>query len=435
MFTPPDNRQNNEAEISEQASLEDIPEADIHTMPDKFLQSFAPPKPKGKTSWLILGGVIFLALGGVIFLAIMFLGRQKAEPVVSQEPLAPPLNLNQPSGNENLNQNQNQANPDSAGARDLQRLEDLAALRSALALYYQTYQIFPSSLSVLVGEFLQELPLNPEPGGLSYGYQAATDQLSYTITFALEEGGAWGAVKLAKGNYLLSPEGSVLPKTEAGESQLNANANVNGNQNTNSGLPQLPPNSALPPSKGLDSDNDDLTDIEENLYQTNPAQPDSDNDSYADAAEILGHYSPLKAGERLIDSGLIKVYQNSSYNYSLFYPSSWSARALTANNNEVVFASTTGEFIEIMVQPNPLALSALNWYLGQNKSADPASLKNLTVAGFPAVQSSDGLNTYLAVGSNLYVLSYNIGANQQMNFYTTYQLLLKSFIFIEPKAQ
>jgi hypothetical protein len=44
----------------------------------------------------------------------------------------------------------------------------------------------------------------------------------------------------------------------------------------------------------LDSDQDGLSDEEEKLYGTNPANPDTDGDSYSDGTEVRSGYDPLK---------------------------------------------------------------------------------------------------------------------------------------------
>ncbi len=44
----------------------------------------------------------------------------------------------------------------------------------------------------------------------------------------------------------------------------------------------------------LDSDNDGLSDAEENLYGTDPKNPDTDGDGYSDGVEIESGYDPLK---------------------------------------------------------------------------------------------------------------------------------------------
>ncbi len=45
----------------------------------------------------------------------------------------------------------------------------------------------------------------------------------------------------------------------------------------------------------IDTDNDGLSDNEENLYGTDPKNPDTDGDSYSDGVEVRSGYSPIKA--------------------------------------------------------------------------------------------------------------------------------------------
>ncbi|MDP2586830.1 MAG: hypothetical protein Q8P32_03600 [Candidatus Komeilibacteria bacterium] len=428
MFTPKEN-----------SELPDLPaeeaDGDIHTMPDQFRQNSMQPPQGKRLNWLVLGIVIFLALGGVIAGVIWFLNKQ-SEPMPIVE--LPVINTN---ANENVNDNSNDnnnsnnnANTNSndtlstASSRDAKRLNDIGDIRSALNLYAGTYQVFPNSLSNLVGPFMEVLPTNPEPGGQSYLYSSTAEQKGYLLAFALEADAVWGTLKLAAGDYVATAE-VIFPASQL-EEQTNEEVS---DENPGTDLPSTP---TVPqtPAKGQDSDGDQLTDIEENIFQTDSAKADTDNDGYVDASEILNFFNP-KGDGRLVDSGLIGIYQNPSYNYSVFYPVPWPARSLNIQNSEVIFTSNTGEFIEVIVQENPLGLSAKNWYLDKNKSADAAALKSVLVGGLPAIQTPDGLNTYLAVGSSIYVLVYDTGNQQQMNFYTTYQLFLKSFIFIEPKTE
>ena len=441
MFTPPD-----ESPVASQADEEikseafsaggegEVSEADIHTMPGQFLEANI-PKKRGQVNWLILGLVIFVALGAIIVTVVLFIGRA-GEPATLVNLNEESVNVNEedeedinatttlPLPPENANVNQNLS---SAEGRDQKRLEDIASLRTALALYFGTYQLFPTSLEGLTGEFIDEAPMDPTTDE-AYVYEVDDERLIYVLFFSLESGGRWGVPNLPANDYYASSEG-VFPVSEA------LNENTNANENTNGSVPSVPSSPLATPTKGLDSDGDQLTDIEENLYQTSATLADTDADGYTDATELLSHFDPKTAGGRLINSGLIDVYQNPNFNYSTFYPLAWAARSLTTTNSEVIFTATTGEFIEILVQSNPLAQSAYQWYLTQNPSADTASLKNVTVAGLPAIQTADGLTTYLAAGSNVYILAYNIGAQTQMNFYTTYQLFIKSFIFINSNNQ
>ncbi|MBU1036921.1 hypothetical protein KKF32_02710 [Patescibacteria group bacterium] len=397
---------------------EQISEDDVHTIPTRFLKSKSLPKKKGRVSWIVLGIVIFVVLGLVIMAAVIFLMKQKGEksPVV-EDPLVnlnlmPPVNENQ---NENQNENTNQA-LETAALRDQRRLQDITELRSALELYFNANEFYPNSLSNLTSGYLSIIPENPLPGGEQYTYLTSTDKLNYQLTFVLEEGTSFGNLRLTAGKYETTPQG-IFPYSE--EPPVN--------NNTNSGNETPEP---IKPTMGLDSDGDLLSDIEENVYKTNSILPDTDGDSYQDAEEVVNLYDPTKAGSaRLIDSGLVTAYYNYEYSYSVLYPTSWVVRSLTPNKSEVIFTSSNGEFMEIIIQPNPLGLSALNWYINQNSTIDTSGFTTLLVDGLPAIQTADGLTTYLAVGTNIYTISYNIGVSQQMYFYSTYKLFLRTFSF------
>jgi len=425
MFTPPDKQEDgqiiSEAEGSGQA--EEVAEEDIHTMPSKFLKPSSMPKKQGRWRWIILAVLLIVVLGGVIYAVLAFLGSQT--PSVSQTPVNQAPAVIETNQNQNQNVNVNQR-VDTATGRDLTRLADVSALRTALNLYFKTYQIFPNTLNSLLGNFLTELPLDPAEEQ-SYSYQADADQQDYRLLFSLEAEAEWGILLLPEGNYFASAEG-IFPEATELPQEIGEGLNAN----TNSSVPATaPPVVGTAPSLGLDSDGDQLTDIEENIYRTNATLADTDEDGYTDATEILNFYDPLDPQGRLVNSGLTELYTNPTYNYSVVYPEAWVVRSLSANNTEVIFTSNTGEFIEVIVQANPLGLSAMNWYLGQNPTASSASLETLTIDGFPAVATPDGLTAYLSVGSNIYIIAYNIGTQQQMNFHVTYQLFLRSFLFLD----
>jgi len=416
----------NQPELNDQAvvsEIAEIPANDIHTMPDKFLTPATLPHKKGKISWLILGSLLVVVLGGVIVTLVIFFNRNE-EAIVLPGGETANLNLNLAATTSNqINANVNQ-NLDTAESRDARRLSDIEEIRKNLELYFIKNDVYPVALNNLLSEFLSFLPQNPEPGGEAYQYFLSSDQKSYQLTFVLESGAALAErIQLAAGKYSATPTTIKAYQAES--------------QSPTSTLPNFPSGQteAAAPVLSLDTDNDQLTDIEENLYHTGPSVADTDGDGFADASELLGKYNPARAaGAKLIDSGLIKIYQNPSYNYSLFYPADWPVRSLAADNREVIFTGSTGEFIEVIVQANPLGLSAYNWYLNQNPGADTSRLTALTIDGLPAVQTGNGLTTYLGAGSNIFIISYNVGTNQQLNFLTTYKLFLKSFIFIQEPA-
>jgi len=82
----------------------------------------------------------------------------------------------------------------------------------------------------------------------------------------------------------------------------------------------------------IDSDNDGLTDDEEdNIWFTDPNNPDTDGDGYLDGDEVDNGYDPLIAGsarlEDRIDISNWQTYTNSEYKYEIKYPSTWTIKS------------------------------------------------------------------------------------------------------------
>ncbi|MBT3689828.1 hypothetical protein HOE31_00170 [bacterium] len=432
MFTPPDKQpeivlDDREAKVLteepvEPAVEEELPEIqsnDIHTMPDKFLKSTDAPKTKGRISWVVLASVIFIVVGGVIVTLFLYFTREDEVLTIPDD--ISNLNINidlptsTPSDLDDVNDDTDLTEPES---RDSKRLNDIYDLKSALAMYFAKYDEYPVNLNTLLRDYLTLIPENPTPGGDSYDYKVNQDQIDFELTFSLESGGPFGNLTLDASKYVLTPQGIRL---------------------------YIDPDSLLPDDEviadttqiqmGLDSDEDGVSDIEENMYQTNSTLKDSDEDGYDDAIEILALFDPaIGDGAKLLDSSSVAIYQNPSYFYSLIYPASWTTTPLTVDNKEVVFISSTGEFFEVIIQDNPLGMSAYSWYLANNPGVDPNTLTTLLIDGLPAVKSPDGLRTYLGIGSSIYMLNYNVGASMQTNFYTSYRLFSEKLIFIDPST-
>jgi hypothetical protein len=201
------------------------------------------------------------------------------------------------------------------------------------------------------------------------------------------------------------------------------------NQNTNISTEFVPP-AKLP--SALDSDNDGLTDEEEALYGTDPQKPDTDSDGYSDGTEVVNLYNPIGlAPVRIEDSGLVKRYANPNYSYSLLYPIKWTERALDNTNQEVIFTSATGEFVQVVVQDNIERLGLLDWYRAQfpgitDKDIFSVTNKDKTLSGF---KSPDDLTVYFAKDDSIYAISYNIGTRTDLNFKTTFEMIYRSFGF------
>jgi len=181
---------------------------------------------------------------------------------------------------------------------------------------------------------------------------------------------------------------------------------------------------------GEDSDNDGLTDKEEEIFKTDKNNPDTDHDSYSDGSEIINLYSPLSPLAKLAETDLIKIYSNETFGYSLFYPASFVVKVMPdSEDKEVVISSETGEFFSIIVQDNPEEIPVSEWYKKQVKEIQTDKLAKTEVDGYEAVWSLDGLTLYIGKEDKIYILSYNIGGGTIANFKSTFLMMIKSFKF------
>ncbi len=215
-------------------------------------------------------------------------------------------------------------------------------------------------------------------------------------------------------------------------SNVNTNANTNTSTNTNTSLRTEP----LPST--TDTDDDGLTDAEEELYGTQASQPDSDGDSFVDgklfvsqgnyAGEFYLGYNPLGVG-RLDTSGLVRSFTNSTFSYSILYPAQWLAQAAKADNRSILFtpAEPTGETIQVIVLDNPTKLSARNYYLAANPGANVASIETVVVNGLEGIRTPNREDVYLAKGDKVYQVHYAVGQLSALNFMTTFEMMYRNF--------
>jgi prepilin-type N-terminal cleavage/methylation domain-containing protein len=80
-----------------------------------------------------------------------------------------------------------------AKARDAVRVSNIKQIQTALEMYYQDANGYPSaaamptSLATGGNTYMGTVPTNPSPGGSTYTY-TSSGGTSYTITFTLESG-------------------------------------------------------------------------------------------------------------------------------------------------------------------------------------------------------------------------------------------------------
>lgn len=195
------------------------------------------------------------------------------------------------------------------------------------------------------------------------------------------------------------------------------------------------------PLLGIDSDQDGLTDNEERLYSTDALKEDTDTDTYLDGEEIKNLYDPIRSEQSRLDvSGLVNTYTNQTFQYSLLYPSSWVAKSTDpTTDREVMLSSATGEFFTITVVDNPNRLSPVDWYASQAApGSDTSRLQSFTYETWSGVMTTDSQTVYVTRNNGtmekqtlLYVLKYNLNTENELNFISTMQMMLRSFVFTD----
>jgi hypothetical protein len=218
---------------------------------------------------------------------------------------------------------------------------------------------------------------------------------------------------------------------------INAGLNVNASLNANENLNINAPLAVINYSGSLDSDADKLTDLEEELYQTEKRKPDTDGDGYLDGEELINGYNPKAAGgAKLETSGLVNKYTNPLFNYEILYPTSWLARPEDQSLEVVLFMTSTEEFMKISVEDNGEKLDLVNWFLRLSPGADLNLLEKITTSkGYEALVSPDKLTYYILdpnTQDKVYVLTYNIGTLSEINFLSTFRMMINSFTVVSP---
>jgi hypothetical protein len=218
---------------------------------------------------------------------------------------------------------------------------------------------------------------------------------------------------------------------------VNTNTNVNINTNTNANTNvNKPPETELDYFSSQDSDRDGLTDVEENLYETEIRRPDTDADGFVDGQEIINGYNPKAAGSSLLaNSGLVNTYSNPTFNYQILYLATWVARPTDQSLQEIIFQSATGERVVVLVEENPDNLSLAEWYLNQSPLSSISDLTSKTTRkGYQVLLSPDKLTYYLVDQKDLariYVINYQIDNKTSINFLTTFEMMVNSFELAE----
>lgn len=179
-----------------------------------------------------------------------------------------------------------------------------------------------------------------------------------------------------------------------------------------------------------DDDRDVLTNQEETLYRSDVGVGDSDADSYPDGHEIYFLYSPIeKEPSRLLNSGAVTDYANSSFGYQLYYPTAWKVDSVDADNRDVLFSSLGGEYIEVRVFDRPFGTTFADWLATAVPSEKLTDLGTFaTRANGTALARQDYLVYYFVTSDRIIAMVYHAAANQtEISFRSTLTMMARSF--------
>ncbi len=182
---------------------------------------------------------------------------------------------------------------------------------------------------------------------------------------------------------------------------------------------------------GIDSDSDGLTDSEEQLLGTDLSKADSDNDGYDDLVELKNFYNPAGAG-RLIENLNIREIKNTNYNYVVYYPAEW-VKKNSDNYESVLFTASDNHFVQIIAQQNYSDQTINDWYREQFDLTEIETSLFVIGSNWTGLTSLDGLTVYLSEENkkNIFALTYNIGSSDILEYKNIFDVMVKSFKFID----
>jgi len=409
-------------------------------MPQQYISQIKPAGPGLNRNIIMLvgGSVVILAILAVVLYLLFFSNDSGTD--VSQSPVATQPVVESPAAA----QPTDQTPPEEAAAQEkvisAESYDETNRLKGSLSMTIgaDVFEIYGDGIgitvlsendlslpegSVYVGGLYAVYPVGitfSEPISLEIISSAYPEGVSEQDVFpAVLRGSSWREIEdyeLSLGGFSFTmdkfPSGPMaliyVPKTDEG---------------------QTPDFSVSPIVPSTDTDGDGLTDKEEILFGTSITSADTDGDSYPDWEEIQNGYSPTRVGETLPVGELFTTYTNSTYGYKVPYPTGWLADSLDQTNKQILFISDTEEFFEILIEENPLQTPIVDWFRGLSPSLKNIALDITVVDGRPAVWSPDKLTLYTGKGALVYIITYNKGALEEVNWPNVFENFYKNFSF------
>lgn len=232
-------------------------------------------------------------------------------------------------------------------------------------------------------------------------------------------------------------EAVLPPAVEATSTEATSTASTTEGTNIENPSNIVPSSTAVsmvPVAWSVDTDNDNLTDLEENLVGTSLTNPDTDGDGFKDGDEIDSGYSPVVKGggvaAKLENAGFLKLFSTDFVddNFSTLIPKKWQVSTFKSTK-QVIITADTGEVIKISIKDNTERKSAMDWYMRNNAGVSAISLKQIEYGDFSGIMSPDGTSAYMSdsMKTKLYVFEYIMDNGSQMRYPNTFRMIIKRF--------
>jgi len=220
----------------------------------------------------------------------------------------------------------------------------------------------------------------------------------------------------------------ILPEDQTGEIVIPP-------ENLNLELPLEFPSVLLAESADLDSDG--LTDLAEEEFQTDPGNFDTDGDSYPDGLEVFYLYNPKGfEPQKLVDSSLVKVYENFNFSYRIYVPINWAVGSVDQEERQVLFSTLSGENIEVRVFDLRPGEDFPAWFARVAVNQDITDLLDFeTRGGYFGKARNDNLVYYFINNNRVYVFLYHTTDSMIVNYKSVLSLMVRSLDFEVSKPQ
>lgn len=180
-----------------------------------------------------------------------------------------------------------------------------------------------------------------------------------------------------------------------------------------------------------DTDADQLTDEEEELFTIDSGIWDSDGDGYYDGQEVVNLYNPKGfAPVKIIDSGLVREYQSPLQGYSVYYPNPWLVAEVDSAGSDVVISAANGDFIEIRAVTKRPDESFAGWFTRTTAGANENFQDLVTIRNrfnVELYERRDHLVAYHPTESLVFVLVYHPSQSGPLSYRRTMIMVIQSF--------